>query len=198
MMIENCSCYDIRFVNYLDWKIACTVTNSTQMDCYDAVYNEFLSAQFIEAECMPQCPLECKRTDYSTSISMNGYPTIPYENTLTVFSNLYNASTFSQSLRYNVLKVNIYYDSLSYTKIDEEPAIDTTTLVSNIGGSMGLMLGVSFAIMVEFFELLLKFFLVFIRHKKRIKRVRSARIESVNRIDSRVDTIDNRITDVVD
>jgi hypothetical protein len=142
---------------------------------------------------MPQCPLECKRTDYKASISMNGYPTIPYENTLTASSDLYSASTFSQSLRYNILKVNIYYDSLSYTKINEEPAIDTITLVSNIGGSMGLMLGVSFATMVEFFELLLKFFLVFIRHKKRIQRVRSARIESINRNGSIVGRNNNDI-----
>ena len=131
---------------------------------------------------MPKCPLECKRTDYVKSISMNGYPTVAYEDHLLTLPSVYDPDVFYQSMRDNVLKVNIFYDSLSYTHIVEEPAMDTVVLVSNIGGSLGLMLGISFATMIELVELSLKLFLVCIRHKRSLKRVASAKIESVNRI----------------
>ena len=135
---------------------------------------------------MPKCPLECKRTEYKTSISTNGYPTIPYENALTNLIDLYNSSEFSQSLRYNILKLNVYYDKLSFDQVAEEPAIDVITLVSNIGGSLGLMLGVSFAPLVELFELSLKSLIVLIRHWRAMKRIAVERRKSDNIKNKRV------------
>lgn len=112
---------------------------------------------------MPKCPLECKRTEYTVPISANGYhkfPTAAYGEFLEyrlATRTKYNPDDFSQSIRNNVLKVNIYYDSLSYIRFVEEPSIDMVALFSNIGGSLSLIVGI-----------ILGTIILFIRHKMTI------------------------------
>jgi hypothetical protein len=69
------------------------------------------------------------------------------------------------------VNVNIYLESLSYTDVSESVAIDTVTLISNIGGSLGLLLGLCVITAVEAFELAVKLFMVYLRHKKSLTKV---------------------------
>jgi hypothetical protein len=62
---------------------------------------------------------------------------------------------------------------LSYTESTEQPAIDVVTLISNIGGSLGLLLGICCVSLVEAFELTLKTLLVFLKHKKKQRKVQN-------------------------
>jgi len=44
----------------------------------------------------------------------------------------------------NNLEINIFFDSLKYTKISQTPKTTLSALVSNLGGSSGLFLDLSF------------------------------------------------------
>jgi hypothetical protein len=45
------------------------------------------------------------------------------------------------SLKNSVARVNVFYEDLRYTVVDESPAITTVSLLGTIGGNVGLFLG---------------------------------------------------------
>ena len=47
----------------------------------------------------------------------------------------------------------VYYEELKYTYISQKPKIEFVGLISNIGGSLGLFVGISFVSFLELFEL---------------------------------------------
>jgi len=49
-----------------------------------------------------------------------------------------------EEFRKNYLDVSIFFDSLKYTKISQTPKTSLSALVSNLGGSSGLFLDLSF------------------------------------------------------
>ena len=56
-------------------------------------------------------------------------------------------------LKQNVARVQIFYNELKETFISEEIKTKIFDLVSNIGGTLGLFLGLSFLSLIEFFEI---------------------------------------------
>ena len=104
---------------------------------------------YVYDKCMKSCPLECNNTNFQMS------------------------SSFSQlSVNSNVtVKVNIFYETLSYLEITESEAMTVIDLVSSIGGIMGLFLGVSFMSFMEFFEMLFRIGLVLLRDKNDLNNI---------------------------
>ncbi len=66
-----------------------------------------------------------------------------------------NETIDMSNVRESVVSLNVYYNSLSYTLATESPKLDIISLLSNIGGSLGLFMGVSFLSLVEILVLLL-------------------------------------------
>jgi len=79
-----------------------------------------------ETNCNDLCPLECESTQYK----------------------------ISESMMY--LSEYVYYDSLHYTKISQTPKTTLSALVSNLGGSTGLFLDLSFMSACRAVEFLLR------------------------------------------
>ena len=52
------------------------------------------------------------------------------------------------------LSVNIFYGSGSYTKIYEKPAVEIKDLIPDLGGRLGLFLGISILTFIEVFEVI--------------------------------------------
>ena len=83
----------------------------------------------------------------------------------------YNANRSFSSLNElaaNLVKVNIYYDKLSYTLINEFETTTLATLLSNIGGVLGLYLSVSVLSIVELVEVIIEYMTIQL-HKRRRK-----------------------------
>ena len=57
-------------------------------------------------------------------------------------SDFLNTSITNEMVKSSVVRVYVY-DSLSYTQSEEAPQIDIISLIANIGGNLGLFLGVS-------------------------------------------------------
>jgi len=75
-------------------------------------------------------------------------------------SNGINLLDFLNNNNENFISIRIYYDKASYTRINEIPKIEIVDLIANIGGNLGLFLGVSFLSFAEIFELIFETFLI--------------------------------------
>ena len=80
------------------------------------------------------------------------------------WSSLPDLTQIKKVLSKKTLKLNVYYDDLSYTSIEEQEKMNLIDMVANVGGTLGLFLGVSFlSFMVrKFFLEFLIFYLQFI------------------------------------
>jgi hypothetical protein len=67
-------------------------------------------------------------------------------------------------LKEHLLSVNIYFDALQSTRIEEFKQVEFFDLIANIGGTLGLFIGISLLSFVELVELVLE--LAFVDHKK--------------------------------
>lgn len=171
-------CIDMCFQKFLYKKCNCTIPfiktyEPTALPCIsdeesncvaDFTYN-FSNSEFISENCLPECPTECDRNQLCFQISSSEYSSAIRDEIIKnqpKIKAIYSNESFSTSLRSNMLGLNIFYESLSYTKIEESESMDFVTLLSNIGGIAGLFLGISLLSFVEIFEILLEFaFIVF-------------------------------------
>jgi len=111
-------------------------------------------------KCSKYCPLECDSMNYiinsfSEQISVSGDVS---KNQKSVFFNL---STYEEA-KQSYFGIRIYYNELKYTLISEDPKTEAFNFVSNIGGILGLFLGISFLSFIEIFEILFEIsFIIF-------------------------------------
>jgi hypothetical protein len=97
--------------------------------------------------CIPQCPLECNSTEISftltsQTISGNGYAYLVNESH--VLSSDFIATPITDVTASNkFVQLSAYYDSLSFTSSEDSPSMDIVAFLGNIGGTLGLFLGIS-------------------------------------------------------
>ena len=89
--------------------------------------------------CEEQCPKECSTTKFDVLINN---PDV--------------ASNFNGTVEFSV-----YYLYLSYTEIRQTPKMSGYSLLNEIGGALGLFVGITFLSLFEFLEYLFEMFLVF-------------------------------------
>jgi len=96
----------------------------------------------ITSICGNECPLECDSIEYETSLSFNKFIT--------------NNSD-------NLVNFNLFYTSLDYTMIDQIGKMNGFDLISNIGGNLGLFIGISFLSFAELIELFIEIIYIIIK-----------------------------------
>ena len=140
----------------------------------------FLNVLFLNTDvnelCPNECPLECESVTYITSISMSDYPSTNYAERLIKntriqrkFDNRTNVTV--EELRNNMLAINVYYGKLNYKSYQEFAKTQIVDLVSNIGGTIGLFLGVSFLSFIEIIDLFFHVTLTFMNKKQTTNRI---------------------------
>lgn len=153
-LFEVCGCVDATLGLTLTGKPICL--SLAQIGCNLNQFYLFYQNNLKE-KCSPQCPLECESQSFVLTLSNSDYPTRGYADQLinhsTTMSKFYanlSAITYEQ-LKRNILSVNIYYNDYKYVSIEELEKMSFIDLISAIGGTLGLFLGISF---LSFFELL--------------------------------------------
>ena len=122
-------------------------------------------------ECNKYCPLECYSISYELTSSFSSYPTRNYAkksllNNTIITSKFQNETLTYDLLKESVLSLNIYYDKLTYTGIKKDTKTELIDLISNIGGLLGLFLGISFLSFVEIIEIIIETLVImFSKHK---------------------------------
>ena len=159
LVIKECGCTDFYSISLDDVDIC----YQSSYNCVDEVYNNFTNKNFFNQICLPLCPLQCNQTSFKVSTSSTQLVTEYFSKRIKNKANELNITDLDlEDEKNSIIRFNIYFDSLSYTLITESAAMDLVVLLSNIGGTMGLFLGVSVLTFMEFFEI----FLVAFLHKK--------------------------------
>ena len=151
-IIRKYNCSTARFFSIIN------ATNCNQQeDFLIRLSNDDFTSNFINKNCFSQCPLECDEIIYKTSISFsqmsdNDYyvQSIQLKPNLTL--DFINRTLNSQTAKESIVKVNIFYQSLSYTLTTETPKLDGISLLGEIGGHLGLFLGISVFSLCEIIE----------------------------------------------
>ena len=145
-------------------KIQCTIREGDKMN-----------KGGMEQICLPKCPLECDQYTFSTiSVSSYRFPTEKYatdEQTTSTIRKTLPRSTDLTNLSMNLVEFSVYYDSLSYMKIEEEPKMSVDDLIAIIGGHLHVFLGMSLLSFVELFEIIVLVALVIVCKRKKDTKV---------------------------
>ena len=124
--------------------------------------------------CDYACPQKCNTISYSTeTTSKNGFPTLNYVNFLvnsddniaSKFPNGTNDTVLMDFSRNGLLKIVVNYNHLYYKLMDESPTITANDLFGNVGGDLGLFIGMSLLSFVELIELCFSFIQIIFKAK---------------------------------
>jgi hypothetical protein len=166
-LIDKCNCSDIITPSIRDSTFCET---DVELSCMDDFDSDFTISDLNEI-CEFACPQQCSTIEYNLDISSATFPTFSYLKYKQ--SDSFHGYMFPQDdaelmefARQGFLKLIVNYDNLYYTSIDESPQISTETLFGNLGGQLGLFIGLSFLSFIELLELLSEFFFIYIDHKK--------------------------------
>lgn len=108
-------------------------------------------------ECIQHCPSECNSISYSVSTSFSSLNINDFflNSVKKKFSNSWPNLTL-EDIRKNYYSISIYYSDLKYTNISQMAKSSFFDVVSNIGGILGLFIGISFLSFAEILELFLE------------------------------------------
>jgi hypothetical protein len=152
----------------------------SEIDCSDKVSLELLDYvseyKLLDPETQDDCPMECNSVDYTISTSVSGPLTKSYLNLLRknkiIISKFDNISQVSdQDLANSIVRVYINYDQLAYTNITEVGAFTVINLISNIGGFLGLFLGMSLLSLFEFIDLIINLILYSFKKQTQVENL---------------------------
>ena len=132
--------------------------NETEMTRCNSKYLKEFRKNDQYQKCSEYCPLECDSmnfviTPHSEAILLSGNIS---KKTKSIFP-LY--STYEE-LRKKFLPIRFYYNEFKYTLISEKPETESFKFISDIGGILGLFLGISFLSFIEIFEIIYEIQLV--------------------------------------
>ena len=135
----NCSIPSYYEVKHLRRCVSLPVAHSARPVNYDtSVYEGYISRVVnltgeFEAECERLCPRECGTTRFGTTISTE------------------------KDLRDTVMTLNFFVSEFSSLVVCQIAKMDMFALVSSVGGTLGLFVGLSFLSFFEFFEFCVHF-----------------------------------------
>jgi hypothetical protein len=132
----------------------------TDFDCIGSVFENFYQNQML-ANCSAECPTECAFVEYATMQTFSDFPPASYLYYILSQSETLSQKYFNQSaleflatmvtmqdnlvppidvlqstLSGKLLSLNIFYNDLVYTKIEESAKMSLIDLIAGIGGTL--------------------------------------------------------------
>ncbi|XP_071951629.1 acid-sensing ion channel 5-like [Antedon mediterranea] len=145
------------------------------LKCLNEVFIDITNG---EVEC--DCAIECNDLTYSTKLS---YGSIPSYSIAKETEEKFNAT--AAFIKDNVVVMDVYYSYLSTQVFTQTKAMTSSALLSDIGGQLGLFVGVSFITIIEFMEYFTLKFKFFLKSKKGNRSTNKSRNENGNELNSR-------------
>lgn len=159
--IKRLNCYDLRLINYRENVSPCTNVSVLADKDTQLVDNK-------------NCPLECETTSYTLTISQDNFPSYQayqasFLNKTQYIQDLFgiDASNFTYDVyQKSYTSINVYFEDLTVMDLSESISIDQVQLLSNLGGTIGIFLGVSVISAVECVELILVLIFITLKYIK--------------------------------
>ncbi|KAI8492335.1 hypothetical protein Bbelb_297880 [Branchiostoma belcheri] len=153
-LLHECGCSDeLIAIN----STLCSVLNKTQECCRQDV-----RSRHEDGNLSCDCRQSCNEDSYALWLSSSLWPSDSY-----VWYVLENIHTRSQAqnlplnpdeLRQNLARIHVYFRDLNYELITENPTYTEESLLSGLGGLLGLYVGLSVITVFEFINLLVDLF----------------------------------------
>lgn len=138
----KCKCYDSTTPK-LNSSIHFCQTGA-EFSCLGKFYNTFYNSD-VRKFCNADCPLECESMVYRTAISTASYPPLASASHFLANEKLVNkfhsTNVTMEQLRESILMLFVYFDEISYYRIEEKPSFTLNDLLANLGGQLGLFIG---------------------------------------------------------
>ncbi|XP_041464136.1 amiloride-sensitive sodium channel subunit beta-like [Lytechinus variegatus] len=155
---NECGCSDPSFPSPLYSNgtfFPCDIDSDVETACLERIERKYFIGSL---GC--ECPAACHDINYLPTISSATWPSDNYERKLFEKMTKSNAEmrkqirgqTPSDWTRSNMAKVEIYFDEFNYEYIRQDKAYTIPDLLSDIGGQLGLWLGLSVITVFEIFE----------------------------------------------
>ena len=168
-------CFDLCFQQLINLKCQCLYTrypvlynivscfNSSQAYCISNLKSDYFRNQLKYVNyCSQKCPLECNQIKYENLLTSLKYPSIEeyifgVNNQLDFNStqNYTNLSDFNLNQE-SFFSLKVFYSTTKYSLITESPQMTIAGLLSSLGGSLGMFLGLSVFSFLELFEIFFK------------------------------------------
>ncbi|KAM7446210.1 ligand-gated sodium channel [Porites harrisoni] len=153
---KECKCMEYRFPIPSNATPVCNILNKTVVNCLSKVQKAFKRN---ELNCTKSCPPPCRENVFKLTSSFSSWPSEAYQafyvEQLASKGIELEIENRTNNFRSNVLKLNIFYEELNYEFIREERSYVLVNFVSDLGGSLGLWIGMSVLSFAEVLELLL-------------------------------------------
>ncbi|XP_035700287.1 uncharacterized protein LOC118432774 [Branchiostoma floridae] len=148
-LLDKCGCSDELIVIN---STLCSVLNKTQECCRQEVRK-----RHEDGNLLCNCRQSCEEDSYALWLSSSLWPSDRYvwyvlENIHTR-SRARNLPLSPDELRQNLARVHVYFRDLNYELINENPTYTEETLLSGLGGLLGLYVGLSVITVFEFINL---------------------------------------------
>ncbi len=131
------------------------ITNSTVLVCTKKFLKKFVRLKPFDL-CNNYCPYECDSLEYLIS-----HYTDPILSKGVINSNsVYSQFNTYENLTRIFYSINVYYNSLKYTLIAQKAKFGVYDLISNMGGTFGLFLGMTLMTFVELIEIAIQAILI--------------------------------------
>ncbi len=137
-----------------------------EVTCATKLSNDFLYED-LGSKFDNDCPLECERSYYGYTMSVNSFPSTNYVRNLMRTNELFANLSLSEVSK-GVSRVNIYFENLAYELIEETATFTELDLLANVGGILGLGLGMSLLSFIEVVEMCLCMFMLTFKWLKRV------------------------------
>ena len=167
---DNCSCYCPSFNENNNYNQSCYSNNSKE-----CIYKTF-SLETREREkafCEDSCLSQCETTKFELSTQSFAYD----EGELIQEQKIFNSSPFKTQYVNNdsssLLTLQLYFPYLEYTQISHIIKTTVPDLVSIIGGTLGLFLGLSLLSFIEMLDFLLEALHILIDRFKTKQKIRN-------------------------
>ena len=141
-------CFELKYIENNECNCSNTTLGNVWIDCWEdkenfdidgctfKSKNKFYNRNLKEY-CSDYCPLECN--------------SVSFVNTINTFKSL-----DSDVSGIDITIIRVYYHSLRFTIISQKPKMLWIELISNVGGTLGLFVGLSFVSLFETAEVILE------------------------------------------
>lgn len=165
MAMEHVECYDIKYPQIL---------NATPCNTFET-YLSLMNMTYPFDDYLDMCPFECKTVSLELSFSFNSFPTFNhYKLELyrdrEMYEKLFETNNISiEHFQLIIARIYVKVDDIRVTHISESPTMNIPDLSANLGGTLGLFIGVSILSFVEIIELIVDLIFIFAKYLKRKK-----------------------------
>ena len=123
-----CNCTDFTLPRHTLYPKDSGCNTLEEVVCAKAAEAEFFNSDVV-SRFRFVCPDKCSFTKYDAKVSSSRYPTAWHLRTQ-------NISLSMEDYRKHVALVNIYYNDMMYTRINQNPAVTREALFGNLGGKL--------------------------------------------------------------